>query len=236
MSVKGNRLLGDKQDVQRENLLDLSHSVYSEGNLHFCVFNRECILSRLTDSSILISALWVAFFTFLSGLIISLGLESIINAVQDLLISFLLLGLVILSGIVSDAIGTAAAAADAVPFNAMAAKKIPGATQAVKLVKNADLVANLTADVVGDIAGTLSGAIGASIIYTFNTRFAMYSIVDTVFLGAAMTSLIAALTVGGKTVGKSIAINNANTIIFKVAQIMMWLENITGFELFPGRR
>ena len=118
----------------------------------------------------------------------------------------------------------------------MAAKKIPGATQAVKLVKNADLVANLTADVVGDIAGTLSGAIGASIIYTFNTRFAMYSIVDTVFLGAAMTSLIAALTVGGKTVGKSIAINNANTIIFKVAQIMMWLENITGFELFPGRR
>ena len=49
-----------------------------------------------------------------------------------------------------------------------------------------------------------------------------------------MTSLIAALTVGGKTVGKSIAINNANTIIFKVAQIMMWLENITGFELFPG--
>jgi len=169
-------------------------------------------------------------------LIISLGLESIISAVRDLFISFVLLGLVILSGIVSDAIGTAAAAADIVPFNAMAAKKIPGASQAVRLVQNADLVANLTADVIGDIAGTLSGAIGASIVYTFNTRFAMYSFVDTVFLGAAMTSLIAALTVGGKTVGKSIAINNANTIIFKVAGILRWFENITGFEVFPGRR
>ncbi len=193
-------------------------------------------MSRLASNNILIPALWVAFFTFLSGLIISLGLESIIKAVQDLFISFVLLALVILSGIVSDAIGTAAAAADVVPFNAMAAKKIPGANQAVRLVKNADLVANLTADVIGDIAGTLSGAIGASIVYTFNTRFAMYSIVDTVFLGAAMTSLIAALTVGGKTVGKSIAINNANKIIFKVAGILMRLENITGVELFPGRR
>jgi len=193
-------------------------------------------LSKPKDSNILIPALWVAFFTFLSGLIISLGLESIISAVRDLFISFVLLGLVILSGIVSDAIGTAAAAADIVPFNAMAAKKIPGASQAVRLVQNADLVANLTADVIGDIAGTLSGAIGASIVYTFNTRFAMYSFVDTVFLGAAMTSLIAALTVGGKTVGKSIAINNANTIIFKVAGILRWFENITGFEVFPGRR
>ncbi|NLW45079.1 MAG: hypothetical protein GXY92_07855 [Syntrophomonadaceae bacterium] len=193
-------------------------------------------MSKPKDSNILIPALWVAFFTFLSGLIISLGLESIISAVRDLFISFVLLGLVILSGIVSDAIGTAAAAADIVPFNAMAAKKIPGASQAVRLVQNADLVANLTADVIGDIAGTLSGAIGASIVYTFNTRFAMYSFVDTVFLGAAMTSLIAALTVGGKTVGKSIAINNANTIIFKVAGILRWFENITGFEVFPGRR
>lgn len=193
-------------------------------------------MSRLGSNNILIPAFWVAFFTFLSGLIISLGLESIIDAVQDLVISFVLLALVILSGIVSDAIGTAAAAADIVPFNAMAAKKIPGATQAVKLVKNADLVANLTADVIGDIAGTLSGAIGASIVYTFNARFNMYSIVDTVFLGAAMTSLIAALTVGGKTVGKSIAINNANKIIFKVAGLMMRLENITGIELFSGRR
>lgn len=193
-------------------------------------------MARLTDNNILIPALWITFFTFICGLIISLGLESIINAVQDLFISFLFLGLVIMSGIIFDAIGTAATAADVVPFNAMAAKKIPASNQAVRIVRNADLVANLTADVVGDIAGTLSGAIGASIIFAFNARYAMDSMVDTVLLGAAMTSLIAALTVGGKTVGKSIAINNANLIIHKVAGILMWWENLTGIELFRGRR
>lgn len=190
-------------------------------------------MARLTESNIFIPALWIAFFTFVVGLIISLGLESIINATQDLCFSFLSLGLVILSGIVSDAIGTAATAADQVPFNAMAAKKIPGANQAVRIVRNADLVANLTADVVGDIAGTLSGAIGAAIVFTFSTRF---SIINTVLLGAAMTSLIAALTVGGKTVGKSIAINNSNSIILRVAGFLMWWESLTGMELFRGRR
>lgn len=193
-------------------------------------------MARLTDNNIFIPALWITFFTFISGLIISLGLESIINAFQDLFISFLFLGLVIMSGIIFDAIGTAATAADVVPFNAMAAKKIPASNQAVRIVRNADLVANLTADVVGDIAGTLSGAIGASIIFVFNAQYAMDSMVDTVLLGAAMTSLIAALTVGGKTVGKSIAINNANLIIHKVAGILMWWENLTGIELFQGRR
>jgi len=190
-------------------------------------------LSRLTDNNILIPALWVAFFTFASGLVISLGLESLITKTKDLVLSFLSLGLVIFSGIVSDAIGTAAAAADMVPFNAMAAKKIPRANQAVRIVRNADLVANLTADVVGDIAGTLSGAIGAAIVFTLSDRF---SILNTVLLGATMTSLIAAVTVGGKTIGKSIAINNANSIILKVAGVMMWWEDLTGIELLRGRR
>ncbi|MGI6549217.1 MAG: hypothetical protein ACOX4Q_04120 [Syntrophomonadales bacterium] len=193
-------------------------------------------MARVTEGNIFIPALWITFFTFMSGLIISLGLESIINAVQDLFVSFLSLGLVVVAGIVSDAIGTAATAADVVPFNAMAAKKIRGASQAVRIVRNADLVANLTADVVGDIAGTLSGAIGASIVYTFYARYSMFTVVDTVLLGAAMTSLIAAVTVGGKTIGKSIAINNANSIILKVAEVLRWWENLTGMELFKGRR
>ena len=46
-------------------------------------------------------------------------------------------------------------------FHAMAAKQVPAASQAIKLVKNADKVANFCNDLVGDIAGTLSGAIGA---------------------------------------------------------------------------
>ena len=59
---------------------------------------------------------------------------------------------------------------------------------------------------------------------------------DTVLTGAVMTSLIAALTVGGKATGKNIAIENANTIIFRVALVMAWWEKLTGIELFKGGR
>ncbi len=185
-------------------------------------------MARISDTHVIIPALWIALFTFSTGLIISLGLESIIEAASDIYLSLVVLGMVILLGIVFDAIGTAAAAADMVPFNAMASRKVGGANQAVAIVRNADLVANLTADVVGDISGTLSGAIGASIVIMLSGYL---SWTDTILAGAVMTSLIAALTVGGKTVGKRFAIKNANPIIFKVAQILYWLEDRIGKKL-----
>ena len=51
-----------------------------------------------------------------------------------------------------------------------------------------------------------------------------------------MTSFIAALTVGGKAIGKNLAIEKANSIIFRAAIVMAWWENITGMELFKTRR
>ncbi|MGE5404746.1 MAG: CNNM domain-containing protein [Candidatus Saccharibacteria bacterium] len=190
-------------------------------------------MARLVKSSIIIPALWIAFFTFIAGLVLGLGLETFIATVENTLLSSCALVVVILLGIVTDAIGTAATAADIVPFNSMAAKKVPGAREAVKIVSNADLVANVTADVGGDIAGTLSGAIGASIVYAIGRKFELH---DIVLLGAAMTSLIAALTVGGKTIGKSLAITYADDIVFRVAKVLRWWESLTGIELFTGRR
>lgn len=180
------------------------------------------------NSRMFIPALWIMFFSFAIGLVLSLGAETLIKNIQHTGLSLALLIVVILIGIVSDAIGTAAAAADISPFNAMASKKVPGAREAVKIVKNADLVANLTADVGGDIAGTLSGAIGAAIIFSISKTF---SLGNTVLISAVMTSLIAALTVGGKNIGKNIAITRANSIIIKVARILRWWENLTGRQL-----
>ena len=45
----------------------------------------------------------------------------------------------------------------------MASKKVPGAKQAIWLVKNADAVANFCNDVVGDVAGAVTGAAGATV-------------------------------------------------------------------------
>jgi len=192
----------------------------------------ENILAGNTRGT-LISSLIVTFLTFFIALIVSIGSEALVRAVNNTLVAFVLLLLIILTGIIFDIIGTAATAAQLPPFNAKAAKKVFGAFQAVKITKNASIVANYTADVVGDIAGTLSGAVGAGIVYNWTQMFAIQ---DLVLTGAAMTSFIAALTVGGKAIGKSIAIRNANSIIFKVAVLLGWWEKFTGLELLRERR
>lgn len=102
----------------------------------------------------------------------------------------------------------------------------------MKITQNASYFANFCNDVVGDIAGTLSGAIGAGIVYSLAD---IVSFSNIVLAGAAMTSFVAAVTVGGKAIGKSIAINNAETIIFRVAIALGWVEKYTGWELFGDR-
>ncbi|NLJ72733.1 MAG: hypothetical protein GX333_06945 [Syntrophomonadaceae bacterium] len=181
----------------------------------------------------LISGLLVAFLTFFIALFVSLGSEALVRAVNSVLLAIVLLLGIIFLGIFFDIIGTAATAAKLPPFNAKAAKKIYGAKQAVKITINADKVANFCNDVIGDVAGTLSGAIGAGIVISLVNSF---NLLDIVLLGAVMTSLIAALTVGGKAIGKKIAINKANNIILRVGIILAWIEKITGKELFENRR
>lgn len=178
------------------------------------------------------SGLIVALFTFSLALLVSLGSEALMQAVNNVIVAIILLMVIIFLGIFFDIIGTAATAAEVPPFNARAAKKVLGARQAVKIVRNADIVANFCNDVIGDIAGTLSGAVGAGIIISLTNELGR---LDLVLAGAIMTSLIAALTVGGKAVGKSVAVNNANNIIFRVAIILAWWENISGIEVFKNR-
>jgi CBS domain containing-hemolysin-like protein len=155
------------------------------------------------------------------------------KALHNIGISVILLFIIMGLGIFFDIIGTAATATDKSSYNAKAAKKIYGAGQAVRVASNADAVANYCNDVIGDISGTLSGAIGASIVLHLGQQF---TLLDTVLTGAVMTSLIASVTVGGKAIGKNIAINNANDIIFRVAVILAWWEDLTGMELFKNRR
>lgn len=188
---------------------------------------------KYIKKSNLISALLVAFFTFFIALVVNLGSQALMEALKNVFLALVLLLVVITLGIFFDIIGTAATAAALPPFNARAAKKVFGAYQAVKITKNAGAVANYCNDVIGDIAGTLSGAIGAGIVYSLMDQF---SLTNVVLLGAAMTSFIAALTVGGKAIGKTIALENANSIIFRVAIILAWWENISGIELFKTRR
>jgi len=177
----------------------------------------------------LISAILMALLTFFIALLLSIGSEGLVKSVDQIAVAIALLILIIILGIVFDIIGTAVTAAELPPFNAKAAKKIYGARQAVKLIHNAGLVANFCNDVVGDISGTLSGAIGAGIAISLLNHFPL---IDAIWAGAVVTSLIAAATVGGKSLGKHLAVNHANQIIFRVAILISWWEDLTGMELF----
>ena len=71
--------------------------------------------------------------------------------------AFLVLLLIVALGIVFDIIGVAVMSAEEKPFHAMAAKKVPGAAEALHLLRNAEKVSSFCNDVVGDICGVVSG-------------------------------------------------------------------------------
>lgn len=183
----------------------------------------------------IVAALGVAAFSFVVAIIVSLGSEVVVRAVSSLWLSFLFLFFVILIGVLGDMVGTAAMGSQMAPFNAKAASKVFGATQAVKLSKNADKVAVFCGDIIGDVSGTVSGAIGASIVVAIS-KGVNPSAIETLLLGAGMTSLIAAIMIGGKALGKSIALSQANEILFWVARILAWWEETTGYSILEKRR
>jgi CBS domain containing-hemolysin-like protein len=145
-------------------------------------------------------------------------------------VTWLLLIIVILIGILFDIIGIAVTAADEAPHHARAAKKVFGARQSVFLIRRADKVANFANDIVGDITGTLSGAMGATIIMRVVLNHPQLSAWQ-VFLNILCLALIASCTVTGKAWGKTIAINEANKIIDLTGKAIAGIENLTKINL-----
>ena len=162
---------------------------------------------------------WVVtvFFTTLvvSGLI---GLVSDeVMASSSLPVAFGILLFIVLLGIVFDIIGMAVASADEKPFHSMAARKVPGAQEAIRLLRNAERVSSICNDVVGDICGVVSGSASATIAALILTH------VDTAWprgVSLVMSSLVAGLTVGGKAIGKTFAVSSCTQIVHMVGRIL----------------
>ena len=162
---------------------------------------------------------WVVT-VFLVTLVVS-GMISLISdevmASSGLLAAFaILLGIVFL-GIIFDIIGMAVATASEKPFHSMAARKVPGAQEAIRLLRNAERVSSICNDVVGDICGVVSGAASATIAARVLSRMT-FSLPQLVTLG--MSALVAGLTVGGKAVGKTVAIRSCTEIVYLVGRIL----------------
>lgn len=128
--------------------------------------------------------------------------------------AFIILFAFILIGVVFDIVGTSVTAANSTPFHSMAARKVPGARYALKIIGAASKVSNFCNDVIGDITGIISGGAVVVIVGYFSATFTWAK--NTVLLNLILTSIVAALTIGGKALGKGIALNYSNTIIYYV--------------------
>ncbi|HKK82721.1 MAG TPA: hypothetical protein VJ958_00670 [Atribacterota bacterium] len=124
--------------------------------------------------------------------------------------------IIILIGVVSDMIGIAAAAADEKPFHAKASKKVFGAKKGLFLVKHANRVSNFMCDIIGDICGIISGSLGTIIVIKMVNNWQ----VPKSWIDLFILSLIASLTVGGKSFLKNYGIKKANEIILLVGKIL----------------
>ncbi len=162
---------------------------------------------------------WVVtiFFVtiFVSGTI-SLVSDLVMES-SSILIAFLILFTIVFIGIIFDVIGVAVTSADEKPFHSMAARKVPGAQESIRLLRNAERVSSICNDVIGDICGVVSGSASATIAAQVLLGFD-FSFPQVVTL--AMSALVAGLTVGGKAIGKTFAIGSCTSIVHTAGRVI----------------
>ncbi len=167
----------------------------------------------------------ITIWTFFLAVGLSLISEIVLKN-TTLGLAFIILIIIIFIGIFFDLIGIAVAAAREKPFHSMAANKINGALYAIKLVKNAGSVSNFCNDVIGDICGIISGA-AATIIVIQITKIGSFN--ETI-LSIIFSGIVAALTVGGKAIGKEIALKKSKEIVYSVGKILYYVNKNLGLD------
>lgn len=161
---------------------------------------------------------WIGIVT-LTAFTISFGLSFISEMTipnLSLWLGIIVTLLFVLLGIVFDIIGVSVTTADEAVFHSMNSRKVKGANVAVKFKKNADKVSSFCCDVIGDICGIISGAAATTIAAILVTEFHFNALVTSLTVAA----IIASLTIGGKAIGKSFAINKSDIILYEFAKFI----------------
>lgn len=144
-------------------------------------------------------------------------------ASSGIVVAFLILLAIVFIGILFDVVGVAVTSADEKPFHSMAARKVPGGQEAIKLLRNAERVSSICNDVIGDICGVVSGSASATIAAQVLSNFAF---TWPRMITLLMSALVAGVTVGGKAVGKTFAIQSSTSIVSFVGRIIHFFGHI----------
>lgn len=161
---------------------------------------------------------WILVITIITFFIsMILGYFSIILTEKvSLTLAIIVLFIIIFTGIFFDLLGIAVTAAEETPFHAMAAHRLRGSKESITIIRNAGPVANFFNDVIGDISGIISGSAAAAILIKINQEFT----ISTAALSFVITAIIAAVTVGGKAIGKEIALRHSGYVVFKMGYLL----------------
>lgn len=160
---------------------------------------------------------------FIMTFFIALIFSSVSNIIIDncnYIALIILLIFFILIGIIFDMIGTASLTAKESSFHAKSSKKIDGARESIELIKNSTRISSICNDVIGDICGIVSGSIAAMLAIYMATNLDISIVICTLLI----SSVVSSLTVGGKAIGKKIAIKNSDSIIFEVGKLFNKLK------------
>ena len=161
---------------------------------------------------------WIIIVTLLS-LILSLTMSIISTLVLNnvsLTITIITTLIFILIGIIFDIIGVSVTCGDITVFNSMSARKIKGGKMGVFLIKNNSKVSSICCDVIGDVCGIVSGSTGVVIVSILKD----ITNINILLLTGIVSAIISALTIGGKAIGKEIAIKESTKIITIVTKII----------------
>lgn len=160
----------------------------------------------------------VFIVTFILSILFS-GISSIIANNLNVIFLIVILLLVVSLGIIFDMIGVAALTSNEATFHAKATKKIKGAKESVKLIKNSSKIASICCDIVGDICGIVSGSL-VTILAIYLVKYINNLSIVTIII----TALVSSLTVGGKAIFKTIAVKKCDNIIELVGKILSYTK------------
>ena len=165
---------------------------------------------------------WVLIVTVLAfaiSIVMTLFSKVVLENV-GLLVAILITLLFILLGIIFDIIGVAVTSGDEVVFHSMSARKVRGGKVGVKLLKNTEKVSSICCDVIGDVCGIISGTSGV-VIVTLVIKLTNY---NELLISLLVAGIISSLTIGGKALGKGLAINKSKEIVTMVSKILSIFE------------
>lgn len=181
-------------------------------NLKVQTRRKEKIKKELVDTRWIITIILISFS-------ISFGLSFISEMTVprfNLFVAILISLIFIAIGILFDIIGVSVTAADEKVFHSMNSRKVKGADVAVKFKKNSDKVSSFCCDVIGDICGVISGSTAVTISLLINKSTS----INLLFITLIVTAIISSLTIGGKAIGKSFAINKCDIILYEFSKFV----------------